>query len=31
VVCVRTSREANAALPPEPLMRFVEVYQGPLG
>jgi acetolactate synthase-1/2/3 large subunit len=31
VVCVRTSREANLALPPEALQRFVEVYQGPLG
>jgi acetolactate synthase-1/2/3 large subunit len=31
VVCVRTSRDANAAVPPEPLLRFVEVYQGPLG
>ncbi len=29
VVCVRTSREANLALPPEALGRFVEVYQGP--
>jgi acetolactate synthase-1/2/3 large subunit len=31
VVCVRTDREANLALPPEALQRFVEVYQGPLG
>ncbi len=31
VVCVRTSREANLALPSEALQRFVEVYQGPLG
>ncbi len=31
VVCVRTSREANLALPAEALQRFVEVYQGPLG
>jgi acetolactate synthase I/II/III large subunit len=31
VVCVRTNREANLALPPEALQRFVEVYQGPLG
>ncbi len=31
VVCVRTSREANLALPGELLQRFVEVYQGPMG
>jgi acetolactate synthase-1/2/3 large subunit len=31
VICVRTDREANLAAPPEALMRFVEVYQGPLG
>ena len=31
VICVRTSREANLALPSEALRRFVEVYQGPLG
>jgi acetolactate synthase-1/2/3 large subunit len=31
VVCVRTSRDANLALPGDPLRRFVEVYQGPLG
>jgi acetolactate synthase-1/2/3 large subunit len=31
VVCVRTSREANLATPSDPLLRFVEVYQGPLG
>jgi acetolactate synthase-1/2/3 large subunit len=31
VVCVRTSRDANLAVPPDPLRRFVEVYQGPLG
>jgi acetolactate synthase-1/2/3 large subunit len=30
VVCVRTSRDANLALPGEALQRFVEVYQGPL-
>jgi acetolactate synthase-1/2/3 large subunit len=29
VVCVRTSRAANMALPAETLGRFVEVYQGP--
>jgi acetolactate synthase-1/2/3 large subunit len=31
VVCVRTSRDANLAVPQEPLLRFVEVYQGPIG
>jgi acetolactate synthase-1/2/3 large subunit len=31
VVCLRTSREANLAMPPGPLLRFVEVYQGPMG
>lgn len=31
VVCVHTDRAANLAIPPELLMRFVEVYQGPLG
>jgi acetolactate synthase-1/2/3 large subunit len=31
VVCLRTSREANLATPMDPLMRFIEVYQGPLG
>jgi acetolactate synthase-1/2/3 large subunit len=31
VVCVRTSREANLAVPEQMLLRFVEVYQGPLG
>jgi acetolactate synthase-1/2/3 large subunit len=31
VVCVRTSLEANRAVPEELFMRFVEVYQGPLG
>ena len=31
VVCLRTSREANLATPRDPLMRFVEVYQGPMG
>jgi acetolactate synthase I/II/III large subunit len=28
VVCVRTSRDANLALPAEAMQRFVEVYQG---
>jgi acetolactate synthase-1/2/3 large subunit len=31
LVCLRTSREANLALPQDLLMRFVEVYQGPMG
>jgi thiamine pyrophosphate-dependent acetolactate synthase large subunit-like protein len=30
VVCLRTDREANLATPLEPLIRFAEVYQGPL-
>ena len=31
VVCVRTDREANRAVPAEMFHRFFEVYQGPLG
>jgi len=31
VVCLRTNREANLAIPQELLLRFVEVYQGPMG
>jgi acetolactate synthase-1/2/3 large subunit len=31
VVCLRTSREANLATPTDPIMRFIEVYQGPIG
>jgi acetolactate synthase-1/2/3 large subunit len=31
VVCARTDRQANLALPPALLGRFVEVYQGPTG
>jgi len=31
VVCVRTDREANLAIPVELTLRFVEVYQGPMG
>jgi acetolactate synthase-1/2/3 large subunit len=31
VVCVKTDREANLATPQELLLRFVEVYQGPMG
>ena len=30
VVCVRTSREANLATPLPPLLRFGEVYNGPM-
>jgi acetolactate synthase-1/2/3 large subunit len=30
VICVRTDRAANLAVPPEPALRFVEVYQGPM-
>ncbi len=31
VVCIRSDHEANLAMPQDPLLRFVEVYQGPLG
>jgi acetolactate synthase-1/2/3 large subunit len=31
VVCVRTSLEANLSTPMPPMLRFGEVYQGPLG
>ena len=31
VVCLRTSREANLATLGDPMGRFVEVYQGPIG
>jgi acetolactate synthase-1/2/3 large subunit len=31
VVCVRTDLEANLSTPLPPLLRFAEVYQGPLG
>jgi acetolactate synthase-1/2/3 large subunit len=31
VVCLRTDREANLAIPQELMLRFVEVYQGPMG
>jgi acetolactate synthase-1/2/3 large subunit len=31
VVCLRTSREANLSTPMDPLRRFGEVYQGPMG
>jgi acetolactate synthase-1/2/3 large subunit len=31
VVCIRTDRDANLATPADPLLRFAEVYQGPIG
>jgi len=31
VVCLRTDHEANLAIPQEVLLRFVDVYQGPMG
>jgi acetolactate synthase-1/2/3 large subunit len=31
VVCLQTDREANLAIPGELMMRFAEVYQGPMG
>jgi acetolactate synthase-1/2/3 large subunit len=31
VICVRTDRDANRAVPAELFHRFFEVYQGPLG
>jgi acetolactate synthase-1/2/3 large subunit len=31
VVCLRTERDANLAVPDELFMRFAEVYQGPMG
>ena len=31
VVCIRTDRSANLAMPGEALMRFAEVYEGPMG
>ncbi len=30
VICLRTDAAANFAIPQEPLMRFVEVYNGPM-
>jgi acetolactate synthase-1/2/3 large subunit len=30
VICVRSDREANLAIPQDALMRFVEVYNGPM-
>jgi len=31
VICLRTDHDANLAVPQELMMRFVEVYQGPMG
>jgi len=31
VVCIRSNRDANLAIPQELMMRFIEVYQGPMG
>jgi len=31
VICIRSSREANLAIPMELGLRFAEVYQGPIG
>ncbi len=31
VVCLRTDREANLSIPQEMMLRFAEVYQGPIG
>jgi acetolactate synthase-1/2/3 large subunit len=31
VVCLRTDRDANLAIPTELMLRFAEVYQGPMG
>jgi hypothetical protein len=30
VICVRTDRAANLGVAPEPGLRFMEVYQGPM-
>jgi acetolactate synthase-1/2/3 large subunit len=30
VICVRSDRDANLAVPQDALMRFVEVYNGPM-
>ncbi len=30
VVCLRTDRDANLAMPQELMLRFIEVYQGPM-
>ena len=31
VICVKSDRDANLAIPPELGLRFAEVYQGPIG
>jgi thiamine pyrophosphate-dependent acetolactate synthase large subunit-like protein len=31
VVCIRSDRDANLTTPGDPLMRFIEVYNGPIG
>jgi thiamine pyrophosphate-dependent acetolactate synthase large subunit-like protein len=31
LICLKTSRDANLAIPGELGMRFAEVYQGPMG
>ncbi len=31
VICLKTDRDANLMLPQDMIMRFVEVYQGPMG
>ena len=31
VICLKTNRDANLAIPGELGMRFAEVYQGPMG
>jgi thiamine pyrophosphate-dependent acetolactate synthase large subunit-like protein len=31
VICLRTDRDANLAIPAELGLRFAEVYQGPIG
>src|SRR5215472_6770200 len=31
VICLQTDRDANLAIPGELMMRFAEVYQGPMG
>ena len=31
VVCLKTDREANLSIPQDMMLRFVEVYQGPIG
>ena len=31
VVCLKTDHDANLALPQEALLRFTEVYNGPMG